>query len=214
MYLDRYFKYPSFIYRLQKFFNYKVKNIKTFSQNKKKSKFCAAVISSKFQSLRLEFIKELNKYKHVDMGGGYLNDVGGKVKDKIQFLSSYKFSIAMENSNGDGYISEKIIESLIAGTIPIYYGSYLIDEYINPNAYILIKGEKDIKDKIEYIKKIDNDELLNNYILNEKIFINDDYIDIIRKTEEEKKYFLYNIFSQNKNNAKRIGDINDNYICR
>ena len=37
----------------------------------------------------------------------------------MEFLSSYKFSIEMENSNGDGYISEKIIDSFISGTIPI-----------------------------------------------------------------------------------------------
>ena len=43
----------------------------------------------------------------------------------------------MENSKGDGYISEKIIQSFIAGTIPIYIGDYLIDEYINPKLYII-----------------------------------------------------------------------------
>ena len=73
------------------------------------------------------------------MGGAVLNNVDGKVTNKIEFLSSYKFSIAMENSEGDGYISEKILESLISGTIPIYYGDYMVDEYINPNVYILIK---------------------------------------------------------------------------
>ena len=192
MYLDRYFKYPSFIYRLKQFLNYDVENIKKFSLNKTKTKFCAAVISNKMESLRLEFIKQLNRYKHVDMGGEYLNDAGGKVKDKIKFLSSYKFSLAMENSDGDGYISEKIIDSLLAGTIPIYYGNYLIDEYINPKTFILIKGKKDIQEKIEYIKKIDSDDLLYNSILEEKIFINDNYIDIIRKTENEKRFFLYN----------------------
>ena len=214
IYLDRYFKYPSFIYRLKKFLYYRVENIKKFIKNKKKTKFCAAVISSKYQSLRIKFIKQLNRYKHVDMGGGYLNDVGGKVQDKIKFLSSYKFSIAMENSNGDGYISEKIIDSLIAGTIPIYYGSYLIDEYINPRIYIMIKGEKDIQEKIEYIKKIDNDDNLYNSILKEKIFLNDDYKNIIRKTEYEKKLFLNHIFSQTKNKAKRIDDMNNIYNCK
>ena len=106
IYFDRYFKYPSFIWRLNKFRNYKVENIGLFAKNKIKKKFCAAVISnhSNRSLFRLEFIKHLNKYKHVDMGGGYLNDVGGKVKDKIKFLSSYKFSISMENSNGEGYM--------------------------------------------------------------------------------------------------------------
>ena len=53
------------------------------------------------------------------MGGRYNNNVG-IIKNKILFLSNYKFSIAMENSEGDGYLSEKIIDSFEAGTIPIY----------------------------------------------------------------------------------------------
>ena len=215
IYLDRYFKFPSFIDRLNVLRNYQDKNIALFKNNTIKTKFCAAVISNyhNYTSFRLEFIKQLNKYKHVDMGGGYLNDFGEKVKDKIKFLSSYKFSISMENSNGDGYLSEKIIDSLIAGTIPIYYGDYIIDEYINPKVYILIKGEKDIQDKIEYIKKIDNDEKLYNSILNEKIFINDNYTNIISKTEKERLAFLKNIFSQEKNKGKRIDDVNANIKC-
>ena len=60
------------------------------------------------------------------MGRRYKNNVG-EIKNKIDFLSSYKFSIAMENTEGDGYISEKIIDSFISGTIPIYYGSYMLD---------------------------------------------------------------------------------------
>lgn len=215
IYFDRYFKYPSFIWRLNNFRNYKVENIGLFAKNKIKKKFCAAVISnhSNRSLFRIEFIKRLNKYKHVDMGGGYLNDVGGKVKDKIKFLSSYKFSISMENSIGEGYVSEKIIDSLIAGTIPIYYGDYLIDEYINPKIYILIKGEKDIPSKIEYIKEIDNNDKLYNSILQEKIFIHDNYSDIIRKTESERLLFNYNIFLQGKNKGKRVDDSYKNYYC-
>ena len=86
------------------------------------------------------------------MGGKAFNNVGGRVKNKITFLTSYKFSLSMENSEGDGYISEKIIDSFIAGTIPIYYGDYMVDEYINPKTYILIRDKNDIKKKIEYRK--------------------------------------------------------------
>ena len=84
------------------------------------------------------------------MGGRAFNNVGGRVKDKIKFLSSYKFSFAMENSKGDGYSTEKIIESFLAGTIPIYYGDYMVDEFLNPKAYILVKGEKDIESKLQH----------------------------------------------------------------
>ena len=170
----------------------------------KKKKFCAAVISNNYEHnmFRLDFINELNKYKKIDMGGLAFNNVGGPVKNKIEFLSSYKFSISMENSDGDGYISEKIIDSLIAGTIPIYYGDYMVDEYINNKVYILIKGKIDLYDKIDYIKKIDNDDQLYQSILQENIF-NEDYINIVDKYNEERVKFLKNIFIQSKDKAKR-----------
>ena len=103
------------------------------------------------------------------MGGKYYNNVGGKIKNKIQFLSSYKFSVSMENSNSDGYVSEKIIDAFNSGTIPIYYGDYMIDEYINPKSYILIKDEKDIKRKIDYITEIDNKDEKYRNILKENV---------------------------------------------
>lgn len=159
-------------------------------------------------NFRLHFIEQLNKYKEVDMAGKVFNNIGKYINDKINFLSSYKFSIAMENSNGDGYSSEKIVDSFISGTIPIYYGDYMIDEYINPNAYILIKGEKDIQKKIEYIKRIDNDKKLYKKLLNQKIFVNDRIPEII---EKEKNEFFYHIFMQGKNLAKRIDNRGLNY---
>ena len=103
------------------------------------------------------------------MGGKYKNNIGGFIKNKIQFLSSYKFSIAIENSEGDGYITEKIMDSFYSGTIPIYYGDYMVDEFINPKTYILVKGEKDIKEKIEYIKMIDNDDKKYKSLLKENV---------------------------------------------
>ena len=153
IYLDRYFKFPIFIWSFNRFKTIREKIL----NNPKKTKFCAAVISNGGEDkFRTKFINELNKYKKIDMGGNYLNNIKGPVKDKIKFLSAYKFSIAMENSEGDGYISEKIIDSFISGTIPIYYGDYTLDEYINPKAFILIKNEQNIEQKINYIKEIDN----------------------------------------------------------
>jgi hypothetical protein len=107
----------------------------------------------------------------------------------------------MENTEGQGYISEKILDSFIAGTIPIYYGGYMIDEFINPKSFILIKNEKDMKEKIEYIKKIDNDEKLYKDILKENLFNSDDILEVSKK---ENIKFFNNIFEHEKNNAKRI----------
>ena len=104
------------------------------------------------------------------MGGRYNNNIGSNIINKTEFLKSYKFSISMENTEGNGYISEKIVDSFLARTIPIYYGDYMIDEYINPKSFILIKSMKDLYNKIEFIKKIDNDNRLYKNILKLNIF--------------------------------------------
>ena len=90
----------------------------------------------------------------------------------------------------------------MAGTIPLYYGDYMIDEYINPKSYILIKSEKekDIYKKIEYIKNIDNDIKLYKDILKEKVLLEDNIKNIYNK--EIKEFFLH-IFEQDKYKAYR-----------
>jgi hypothetical protein len=208
-YLDRYLRIP--FYFLNKLLSIKIKNIeiirKKLIKSPIKKKFAAAVISNNRTGstdfFRLKFINELNKYKKVDLGGAYNNNVG-KIKDKIIFLRNYKFSIAMENSEGDGYLTEKIIDSFESGTIPIYYGDYMVEEYINPKAYILIRNKKDLKKKIEYIKKLDNNDKLYKKILNENLLINDYNKNIIDNNFYD---FFNNIFKQKKNVAKRIDKI-------
>ena len=207
-FLDRNFKYPYYFFRILKSINEKNFNkIRNKLLNVPKKKFCAAVIKNYWFTdyFRFNFINELNKYKKIDMGGKYKNNIGKIIKKdeiaKIKFFSSYKFSIAMENTEGDGYVSEKIIDSFLSGTIPIYYGDYMIDEFINLKSFILLRGEKDIIKKINYIKEIDNNNKLYKSILSEKILLDEK---ILKKYEKEYKFFLYHIFEQDKNKAKRI----------
>ena len=204
--LDRYFTFPYIVYLLS------LKNRTSIDFKKvrdnvltspKRTKFCAAVISNPI-GFRFTFMKKLNQYKTIDNGGRVHNNVGGPVKNKKEFLMQYKFSIGMENSEADGYASEKIIDALWAGTIPIYYGDYMVDEYINPKTYILIRGNYELNEKIEYIKKIDNDDDLYRSILKENVFIDDFFVDNI---VNERKKFLLHIFEQKKEYAKRV----DNY---
>ena len=198
-YLDRYFKYSVFLWED---FNNIIQIRQKVLNSPIRNKFCAAVISNAHTSdgFRIRFINELNKYKKIDMGGKYKNNIGKRIKNKIKFLLSYKFSISMENSNGDGYITEKIVQSFISGTIPIYYGDYMIDEYINPKSYILIRGINDIKTKINYIKEIDNDDAKYKNILKENVIIDNNFIN---KIDKELKLFLINIFEQDKIKAYR-----------
>ena len=84
----------------------------------------------------------------------------------------------------------------------------MIDEYINPKTYILIRGGYEVEEKIEYIKKIDNDDNLYRSILKEKVFIDDFFVDNIIN---ERKKFLLHIFEQKKEYAKRVDKYHFNY---
>lgn len=207
-YLDRYFKYNIFLWTNSD--NIDIIRKQVLNQNIRE-KFCAGVISNCFAPFRNIFINKLNNYKKIDMGGSCKNTIGGKVKDKINFLMNYKFSLSLENSGGDGYVTEKIVQSFLAGTIPIYYGDFLVDEYINPKSYILIRGVKDIDKKIEYIKQIDQDEKLYRKIMKEKPIIDDKYINKIEKKELSE--FLINIFNQDKDKAFRRDKSFYDYKC-
>ena len=136
---------------------------------KKNSKFCCFVYSNPVK-YRNDFFKELSKYKKVDAGGSALNNVGGKVKDKIEFQKNYKFCIAFENTKQTGYVTEKILHAYMSNCIPIYNGSDKISSDFNPETFINGNDFKTNKELIDYIKKVDNDEELYNSYMNKPIF--------------------------------------------
>jgi GR25 family glycosyltransferase involved in LPS biosynthesis len=100
---------------------------------RKKSKFCAFVVSNPSNSVRNEAFHTVNSYKKVDSAGRLFNNVGdalftgigggggGELK-KLEFLRDYKFCITYENSRRDGYITEKFLAAKAAGCVPIYWG--------------------------------------------------------------------------------------------
>jgi hypothetical protein len=206
-YLDRYFRKATLLEYLGDLKNEDFRKIRNKVLNgPKREKFCGAVINHERNEdhFREKFIYELNKYKNVDLGGEINNSIGFNVTNNTEFFSSYKFSIAFEKNSGDGYATGHIINSLLAGTIPIYYGDYLIEEYINPNTYILVRNEIDLLDKIEYIKEIDqNDELYKKY-LSEDVLVDKN---IVKKRRKEEIEYWSHIFRPDKYDAKRIDHI-------
>jgi hypothetical protein len=104
-------------------------------------------------------------YKHVDSGGKVMNNIGGRVADKMSFLREYKFTIAFENSSYPGYTTEKLVEALIARTIPIYWGNPLVNHDFNPDCFINCHEFEDFDEVIDHVKKIDaDDDLYHSYI--------------------------------------------------
>lgn len=125
-------------------------------------KFCSIVVSNGQMAnpIREEFFKRLSRYKQVDSGGRLWNNVGGPVADKHQFISQYKFNIAFENSRRNGYTTEKVVDAMIANSLPIYWGDPLIGRDFNLNSFIDISSYPNIDAAVERIIELDrNDDL-------------------------------------------------------
>ena len=193
---DRYFRKPIRTDKLSAIYSI-YNQTKKIGINNTNKNFCAMFTSKSEGRVQNDFYQRLSKYKTVDSGCS---------KDKIEFLKHYKFSICFENSKNLGYITEKLFDSFEAGTIPIYYGDDSILELLNNKSYIHIKNESEFDEKIELIKKIDQNDTLYEQMIKEKIVIDDS-----RYQKEYQKYkdFIYHIFDQDKEKAKRYIRINN-----
>ncbi|MBS1736059.1 MAG: glycosyltransferase [Bacteroidetes bacterium] len=123
-----------------------------------KTKFCCMVVSNGASQKRIDFFKKLSEYKKVDSGGQILNNVGGPVKNKLDFIKDYRFVIAFENSSYPGYTTEKIIEPFITDCIPLYWGNSQIREEFNDKSLLILDENMPVDSFIEMIKEIDTNE--------------------------------------------------------
>lgn len=144
--------------------------------------FCSFVYSNDIQ-YRNDFCKKLSKYKKIFCGGGSLNNIGYKVKDKIQFQKKYKFCIAFENHVQDGYTTEKIIDAYYSNCIPIYCGSKYVHKDFNKQTFINANDFETDEDLINYIIKVDNDDTLYKSYLNKPIYTKE-WVDIFSDPKE------------------------------
>lgn len=110
----------------------------------------------------------ISDYKKVDSIGKHLNNTGVQStrydadwrRLSIDLRSPYKFSIASENACFKGYVSEKLISCLQAGTLAIYWGDPSIGEDFNTKAFINCHEYDSFDDVVKRIKEIDNDDAL------------------------------------------------------
>ncbi len=138
---------------------------------KTKNKFCNMVVSNEKCKARNNFYHLLNGIKKVDSGGRYLNNVGGPVKDKLAFISDYKFTLAFENKSTPGYVTEKLIEPMRVNSIPIYWGNTKVNLDFNEKSFINAHRFKTFDELAKYIIEVDNDNNLYKQILAEPYLI-------------------------------------------
>lgn len=126
-------------------------------------------------------------------------DLKEKIKNKCMLLSQYKFVLVFENLFVDGFVTEKLVESLYSDSVAVYYGPKNIKNMYH-NLFIqgVINGhdyncENSIKmmnnmDSIEYNNRVDKIQLTreklnyDNSSENTKIYVISKIKEEINKT--------------------------------
>lgn len=138
-----------------------------------KRRFCNFIYSQDTMGggavYRKQVCQVLMNYRHVDCPGKVLHNMDAQElsirqaknwhSSKIGFLSKYKFTIAFENSNRDGYMTEKLLDPLLAGSVPIYWGSEGNVAPFDKDCMICAYDYPDVESLIARIREVDqNDE--------------------------------------------------------
>ena len=103
---------------------------------------------------------------------------GGHIPDKIVALKDYMFHLTIENVRAPHYFTEKLIDCLVTGCVPIYYGSPNIDKYFNIDGFIQFTSFEEflaLKLKKEDFYKRQS-AIEENFILAKKYLSSDDYL--------------------------------------
>lgn len=139
--------------------------------HKENRKFCCMVVTNANGVVRNEFFNKLTLYKKVDSGGKYLNNIGKNVSNKMDFLRNYKFTMAFENASYPGYTTEKIVQPMLAGSIPIYWGNPEITRDFSDKSFINVHTYKNLEKVVDRIIEIDNDDNLYQSYLSAYKFV-------------------------------------------
>ncbi|WQX25471.1 fucosyltransferase [Helicobacter pylori] len=114
--------------------------------------FASFVASNTNAPVRSAFYDALNAIEPVTGGGSVKNTLGYKVENKSEFLSQYKFNLCFENTQGYGYVTEKILDAYFSHTIPIYWGSPSVAKDFNPKSFVNVHDFKNFDEAIDYIR--------------------------------------------------------------
>ena len=153
------------------------------------SKSRKKAIQHQLHDVRLKMVEYFSKEKSLDLygkGWGELSHLpkkwrkalalaainnNGHIDSKLRILNQYQFAICCENVALPGYVTEKIVDCIVARTIPIYMGAPDVDQYVPKDCYVDARDFLGPEDLDHYLNKITKDQALNIMIAGEK-FLN------------------------------------------
>lgn len=162
------------------------------------------ISSSKFKEKGLSLKKNYDSRKRfinsnfVDIyGKGYSKNVKNfkgpilPFDQKYFVLNAYKYNVVLENALVDSYISEKILDSFLTLTVPIYQGSPRIKSYV-PEELMIDLNEFNENSGLESFLNKHNYKFVANKILAKR----DDIFNLF-STKENFTKIAYSWYNQN-----------------
>ena len=90
---------------------------------------------------RTDLLVQLFRYMKIDSYGRFMHtreldgpDLGNRTK--FATIARYRFSLAFENSVAPDYVTEKLFEPLLLGTVPVYLGAPNAAEFMPEHSYV------------------------------------------------------------------------------
>jgi hypothetical protein len=136
----------------------------------KNRKFCTFVQGNGNCKFRNDYFLNLSNIDKVDSYGPLFNNTG-QILDrigKIEKTKNYKFALAFENSEYDGYVSEKLMDAFKSDILPIYWGGSKVSSEFNSNSFVDV-NKLGMDKSLDLIKELNTDFDLYWEYYNQKI---------------------------------------------
>uniref|UniRef100_A0A7S2SJN3 Fucosyltransferase n=1 Tax=Eucampia antarctica TaxID=49252 RepID=A0A7S2SJN3_9STRA len=87
-------------------------------------------------------------------------DTVGIFDNATTAMEGYRFAITMEGYISSDYVSEKLVNAFLGGTIPVYYGTKDVSKFFNPRAFIDMRDFPSFEAAAVYVHEVDNNDTL------------------------------------------------------
>jgi hypothetical protein len=115
-----------------------------------REKFACTFINNP-EPTRLRAVEALSSIGQVDVYGKHSGRI---VDNKFSVASGYKFSICFENSIHPGYITEKLLDAYVCGSIPIYWGDVGENSILNRKAFFNYRDFESLESLASHIDEL------------------------------------------------------------
>jgi len=83
----------------------------------------------------------------------YRNCTASHIPEKLGVVAGHRFCLAVENYRGvHDYVSEKILEAMLAGAVPVYLGDENIARLVPEKAFVDVRNFRNHRELLGYLR--------------------------------------------------------------